>query len=64
VTKNNRQRQAEFKQRMRDAGKKQITLWVTQEQEEVIRTLLSQDEARPKATDQELAPKVLTDEKA
>lgn len=44
MSKNNRERQAEFKQRMRDAGKKQITIWVTAEQEKTIRTILLADD--------------------
>lgn len=56
MTKNNRERQAEFKRRMRDAGKKQITVWVTPAQEETIRTLLNQEEAGLKAETQESDP--------
>lgn len=56
MTKNNRERQAEFKRRMRDAGKKQITVWVTPAQEGVIRTLLNQEEASLKAEKQESDP--------
>ena len=56
MTKNNRERQAEFKRRMRDAGKKQITVWVTPAQEEAIRTLLNQEEASLKAKTQESDP--------
>lgn len=44
MSKNNRERQAEFKQRMRDAGKKQITIWVTAKQEKTIRTILLADD--------------------
>lgn len=56
MTKNNRERQAEFKRRMRDAGKKQITVWVTPAQEETIRTLLNQEEAGMKAETQDSVP--------
>ena len=56
MTKNNRERQADFKRRMRDAGKKQITVWVTPAQEETIRTLLNQEEAGLKAETQESDP--------
>ncbi len=52
MTKNNRERQAEFKRRMREAGKKQITVWVTPAQEQKIRTLLDQKEADPPAAGQ------------
>jgi hypothetical protein len=54
MTKNNRERQAEFKQRMREAGKKQITVWVTQAQEKLIRALL--DESSSQASEVVAAP--------
>ena len=41
----NKSRQAAFKQRMRDAGKKAITIWVTPEQEQAVRALLTPSEA-------------------
>ena len=56
MTKNNRERQADFKRRMRDTGKKQITVWVTPAQEGAIRTLLNQEEASLKAETQESDP--------
>jgi hypothetical protein len=56
VTKNNRERQAEFKRRMRGAGKKQITVWVTPAQEGTIRSLLNQEEASLNAETQESDP--------
>ena len=40
---NNKTRQAAFKQRMRLAGKKQITIWVTPEEEQSVRGLLGKD---------------------
>lgn len=43
MSKNNRERQAEFKQRMRDSGRKQITVWVTAAQEAYIRDYLAAD---------------------
>ena len=64
MVKNNRERQAEFKQRMRDAGKKQITVWVTPVQEQAIRALLENDEVRlvPSGVLQE--PKGTSDKKS
>jgi hypothetical protein len=64
VTKNNRERQAEFKRRMRDAGKKQITVWVTPAQEETIRTLLNQEEAGMKAPAATQNPPVMATSKS
>lgn len=43
MSENNRTRQAAFKQRMRLAGKKQITIWVTPEEEQSVRILLGKD---------------------
>jgi hypothetical protein len=40
---NNKDRQAAFKQRMRLAGKKQITIWVTPKEEQLVRGLLNKD---------------------
>jgi hypothetical protein len=40
---NNKERQAAFKQRMRLAGKKQITIWVTPEEEQLVRGLLNKE---------------------
>ncbi|MEO8767267.1 MAG: hypothetical protein ABI363_02830 [Nitrosospira sp.] len=37
----NAQRQAAFKEKMRQAGKKQITIWVDPEQQAVITALLA-----------------------
>jgi hypothetical protein len=39
----NKSRQAAFRQRMRLAGKKVITLWVSAEEEQAIRAILSKN---------------------
>lgn len=63
MSKNNRERQAEFKQRMRDSGRKQITVWVTAAQEAYIRDYLAAEakteETQPLAGEIALsAPKI------
>ena len=46
---NNKTRQAAFKQRMRLAGKKQITIWVTPEEEQSVLALLGKGVSPPPA---------------
>jgi len=55
----NKTRQAAFRQRMRLAGKKPITLWVSPEEEQAIRAILNRSADRDEETD---APPVTTDE--
>jgi hypothetical protein len=41
MAKSNRERQAEFKERMRVEGKQQLTVWVTPKQAKVIKDFLA-----------------------
>ena len=43
------ERQASYSARMREAGYKQIALWVTPEEEAKIRAMLAKGRAKPKA---------------
>ncbi|MDZ4253393.1 MAG: hypothetical protein U1A72_12570 [Sulfuritalea sp.] len=55
----NKTRQAAFRQRMRLAGKKSITLWVSPEEEQAIRAILNRSADSDEETD---PPPVTTDE--
>lgn len=57
----NKSRQAAFRQRMRLAGKKAITLWVSPEEEREIRAILSRNADSEEETN---ASPVTVDEKS
>ncbi len=48
--KTNVQRQAEFKERMRAAGKRQVTLWLDADQEQAVKRVLAGDNGLDRAT--------------
>ena len=50
MTKSNRVRQAEFKERMRAEGKQQLTIWVTPKQTKVIKQFLASAVELPSET--------------